>query len=375
MKNLISQISLVLFFGIIALNAFGQTSNQKAAGSGSTVSDTTKKTVKDITDTGEKSGKPATTDAPKKPDTSGMSQFRGKSYVFQKAIRIVECNEVGEIIKNAIQPIAPKGITFTVQGTTKNGDLIISFWIWSLKKPVQENVNSLKQVVFTAKSIDSLNDEKKEEGAFKQRDILIKRETFNFKAYSYKQYVPSSIDSVNDNRRYFLLGKDILTNYCAEYKEVKKWQINYGTLVTTFKLRFNKFSFSNNLSVGGAVYYQRKKDSVWSWGGIGALSLSSVTLDAASTNLHTTPLLTTSTTRPAFSPSIHGVLTYKNINFTLGVGWDILSKPTDIATATNPEAGWIYNGKPWLGIGLGFNLFNNSATKATANTPGQTPGQ
>ncbi len=358
MKNLISKISLALFFGIIALNAFGHVNIPKVIKFWTIVRDTTKKTLT---------------------DTSGMSQYRGKSYVFQKDIRITECDGVGDIISNATHPIAPKGITFTVQGTTKNGDLIISFWIWSLKKPVQENVNSSKQVVFTAKSIDYFNDEKKEEETFKQRDILIKRETFNFKAYSNKQYVPSSIDSVNDNRRYFLLGRDILIKYCVEYKDIKKWDLNYGTLVTPFKLRFNRFSFSNDLSVGGAVYYQRKFDTDWSLGGVFALSLSSVTLDAASTNIHqnstnTNPPLTTSTTRPAFSPSIHYVMSYKNINFTVGVGFDYLSKPTDVASATNPEAGWIYNGKPWLGIGLGVSLFNNNATKATPNTPGQNPG-
>ncbi len=295
-------------------------------------------------------------------DTSGMGQYKAKSYVLQQDLAVWECNAIGEKIENPTRPIAPQGMTFTVKGVTKNGDLVISFWIWSLKKNAQEISNARKA----------------EKQQFEERDRVLKRETFNFKQFGYKAYAPASIDSVNDNRRYFLLGKDSFTKSCVEYHQVKKWDVNFGTLVTPFKLRFRRFEFANNLSVGGAVYYQRKFDMDWSLGGVFALSLSSVTLDRASTNIHqnatnTNPPLTTSTTRPAFSPSIHGVLSYKNISFTLGVGFDFISKPTDIASATNPEAGWIYNGKPWLGLGLGISLFNNSATKATPNTPGQTP--
>jgi hypothetical protein len=67
------------------------------------------------------------------------------------------------------------------------------------------------------------------------------------------------------------------------------------------------------------------------------------------------------------------MISYKNINFIIGGGADFISKTTDIATPTNPEAGWIYNGKPWLGIGFGISLFNNNSnSKATPTLPDQT---
>ena len=312
-------------------------------------------------------------------DSLAMDKYRGKSYVFQKNIPLIECNAIGTIVGSPKQAIAPNGTIFTVQGITKNGDLIISFWIWALNSPLSEKLEAalkvksgknqerellLHQIIDSVKGIDN------QKKMSKQLDIVVKREDLNFKDYSYKQYVPVSINSVNDNKRYFLLAKDSLNKFTIGYKKIKKWDINYGTLVTPFKLRFNKFAFTNDLSVGGGVYYQKKIDSVWSYGGIFALSLSSVTLDASSTN--PSAGLTSSTTRPAFSPSVHGVFAYKKINFIVGIGFDILSKPTDVASATNPEAAWIYNGKPWVGIGFGFNLFNGSSPKGTSSDAGQT---
>jgi hypothetical protein len=306
-----------------------------------------------------------------KPDTTGFAKYFNKSFVLQKDLRVMECDAVGIKLASGSNPIAPQGITFTVKGVAPNGSLIISFWIWGLKASGQQNTGSVTAETLTNTKTTPQSENNKD--IFEQRDRIVKRQTFNFKQYADEKFAPSSIDSVNDNRRYFLLGADTLVKSAVEYQATQKWNINFGTLVTPFKLRFNRFGFSNNLSVGGAIYYQHTFKKDWSWGTILALSLSSVTLDATSTNI--SPALTSSTTRPAFSPSLHGVISYKNINFTLGIGFDYLSKPSDIASATNPEAGWIYNGKPWLGIGIGFSLFSNSSTATPANTPGQTPAQ
>jgi len=409
MKNLNLKVILAIFFSLFLLNAFGQvrkkgrpkktaqtqadTATQKKLNAfilltqaANSKADSIAKTLKANTDSVKKEMKgikDSMAKAKKIKDTTGMGQYREKSYTFQKDIRIVESNEVGEISKSPNRPIAPKGTTFTVQGVTPNGELVISFWIWGLNDPLTKNLEEFEsnqgggqKQPLLASIIDSAKTRKEQMKLSKEMDIIAKRKTFNFKDYAEKLYVPVSVETPNSNKRYFVIGKDTLAKYCVEYKETKKWEINFGALVTPFKLRFNRFSFSNNLSVGGAVYYQKKFDADWSWGGVLALSLSSVTLDPASTNIHqnaagTNPPLKTSTTRPAFSPSVHYVLSYKTINLTAGVGFDYISKPTNIATATNPEAGWIYNGKPWLGIGLGVSLFNNNTTKPAQSDPAQ----
>jgi len=411
MKPLTLKIGLVVFFSVCLLNAFGQARRQQPAKKPvaakrdtllkhktDSLSDELTSLKKAINATKNKADTlntkadklsmslkktDSTVASGKKADSTGMSKYRGKSFVFQRPIRVMETNAVGEIIAKSRQPIAPKGTTFTVEGITKNGGLIISFWIWTLNEPLSKNLDSFEEgspdsagkAKLMQALIDSANTKAKQETLAEQLDVVAKRKSFNFKKYTGLQYVPVSRDTVNDNRRYFTIGKDTLTQYCEEYKKVKTWNINYGALATTFKLRFRRFSFSDNLSLGGAIYYQRKmkRDTAWTWGFIGALSLSSVTLDSSTTNLHTKPLLTTSTSRPAFSPSVHYAITYKNIDLTVGIGWDLLSKPTSAATATatNPEAGWIYNNKPWLGIGIGFNLFSTSTAKGTPNDTSQ----
>ncbi|MDP9048514.1 MAG: hypothetical protein M3N14_10275, partial [Bacteroidota bacterium] len=285
MKNQIPKIYLVIFFPALFLLLFSISqsfANIKIAHSTVLCPDSSVK-VKGTT------------------DSIDMGQYKNKSYVLQQDLRVIECNAVGEKITNPTGPIAPQGMTFTVKGITRNGDLVISFWIWSLKKNSQENSGVVALAGATFGHTDPVTTAKVEKQQFEQRDRVLKRETFNFKQYGYKSYAPASIDSVNDNRRYFLLGKESLKKSCIEYHEVKKWDINFGTLVTPFKLRFRRFEFANNLSVGGAIYYQRKFDMDWSWGGVFALSLSSVTLDPASTNIHqnasnTNPPLTESTT-------------------------------------------------------------------------------
>jgi len=399
MKPLTFKVILVLLFSLSLLNAFGQRQKPKAKKPSKAPADTVlqqvqadQQAVKSLSNTvvanktktdstlsaidkkaeslkTSLSKVDSTVKADKKPDSSGMGKYLGKPFVFQKPIQLVECDELGRIVLKANQPIIPKGSTFTVENITKNGQLVIAPWIWRLDADIQNGERLSQDTLALKEKIDSLKTSGDEETLFERLDRFTKRDAFNFKAYAYKSYAPLSLKKTNDNRRYFLIGKDTLTDLCAPYKKVKDWDINYGALVTTFKLRFRRFSFSNNLSLGGAIYFQHKmkSDTNFKWGIIGALSLSSVTLDSSTTNLHTKPLLTTSTTRPAFSPSMHYAISYKQIDLTVGIGWDLLSKPSDAAhaSATNPEAGWIYNNKPWLGIGLGFNLFTSSSAKGT----------
>lgn len=359
MKNLSLKIIMVLSFCIILSNTFGKTQTQKTVLTNFCLVDTMEKATA---------------------DTTVLNSYGGKVFIFNQSLRVNECkNGVGDTLL-AARPIALKGSRFTVVSVMANGDLVISFWIWELNKGGQTDPGA------SAKAISDT--EKHDKKYYENRDRLIERETFNFKQYAYLPYTPASIHSLNDNKRFFVLSKDNFTKFCSVYTSTPTWDINFGVLSTPFKLRFNRFSFSNNLSVGGAVYFQKKFDVDWSWGFVFGLSLSSVTLDAASTNVYpdgtteatkatssTSPLLT-STTRPAFTPSLHYLISYKNISFLIGGGFDFISKTTNVATPTNPEAGWMYNGKPWLGIGFGISLFNNnSSANTTPAIAAQSAGQ
>ena len=350
MKELVQKTGLILSFCIIFSTTFGKTKTFKYLPAEISV----------------KADSPAVA---KPADTAINNPYGGKTFIFNQSLRVKSCaNAVGDTISST-GPIALKGSRFTVISVQSNGNLVISFWIWDLDNK-GENAKIGKSYA-------------------ERQDLIIKRQTFNFIKDANQSYAPSSIHQVNDNRRFFVLSKSDFDKFCSTYTSVPSWDITFGVLSTPFKLRFDRFSFTNNLSVGGAVYFQKKfKDNTnFTWGFVVGLSLSSVSLDASSTNVYpdgttdatkatssTSPLLT-STTRPAFTPSLHYLITYKNISFLVGGGFDFISKTTNIATPTNPEAGWIYNGKPWVGIGFGISLFSNNTSNATTPAAGQSSSQ
>lgn len=153
---------------------------------------------------------------------------------------------------------------------------------------------------------------------------------------------------------FFLIPLTEFAAKCSEYHYDPRWDIAFGTVTNPFKFRKGPAQFTQNLNLGAAVAYVRKFQYDFSVGVMGGLSLSSVTLDKYSTR----DFVQENTERPAFTPSAHIVLGYKKVNLLLGVGWDIINKTTDV------EKSWVYNGKPWLGIGLGISLFNSTEEKS-----------
>jgi len=321
------------------------------------------------------------------PDSTILKKYRAPR-VFTANVPLTESDNVGKAMPGATHPTAQKGQGFDVAGVAPNGNLVLKMWVWRLKSELPGNLKSLTDLrAVAAKVHDSTMSNKDKAAIYKSMDIISKRKALNFKEYGNNAVAPVTVREQGDNVRYFTLPIDSVNQVSTEEVSLPNWDITFGILTTPFKIRFRKFAFSNNAGIGTAVYFQKKFNKNWSWGVVPGISLTSVTLDAASTNVHpdgtvSAPLskssatmpLTTSSTRPAFTPSLSYVISYKTINFTIGAGCDFISKPTEIATGSNPEAGWIYNGKPWLGIGFGVSLFgNNSSGSATPATDGQAP--
>ena len=169
--------------------------------------------------------------------------------------------------------------------------------------------------------------------------------------------------SISLNGKYFLLSKADMEHSCSDNTDASKWVINYGALIIPFKFRPTKSLFTSNLNLGSSIYFQYKMSPDWAHGVVVGISLSSVTLDSLSTRYK----IKTNTDRPAFTPSLSYVISYKNISFTAGVGTDIINKTSII------EKSWIFNGKPWIGFGIGINLFSSGGpTSNTTPTKDQT---
>jgi len=250
-----------------------------------------------------------------------IQKYKGKTYIFDAYENVKNCDALGTTDNSEIT--VTKGALYTVERVMSNGDLVIKFLKWNDKNPEEQKKYNFKMLAATATKATPL---------------------------------PS------DNLKFFLLDKKTFTASCSEYNFHQKWDITFGTLTTPFKFRHSPFLFTTNLNLGTSVAFQKKFYTNWSWGIVAGLSLSSITLDSFSTK----GFVKTNTERPAVTPSISGMISYKNVNLTLGFGWDFINKTSTI------EESWIYHGKRWIGIGIGVSLFNpSSGSQATTPAPGQ----
>ena len=258
-----------------------------------------------------------------------IDDYKGKTYIFDQNQIITESNAVG---KYKTRPTtAYKGSRFTVEHVDSlTGELTIKFLPW---KPMAK------------KNTDTLS--------------YSKLKLNNRLTYNYKQEPGKSTafpKDPTDNTRYFSMTNGQAYSSISAYVEDTKWNISLGMLTTPFKLRPTNSIFTSNLNLGTAISVQYKVNDDFAWGGIMGISVSSITMDSASTKGH----VITTTDRPALTPSINSLISYKNINVTLGVGIDYINK------TTVTERSWIYNGKPWIGFGIGVSLFNSTGSNLSS---------
>lgn len=170
------------------------------------------------------------------------------------------------------------------------------------------------------------------------------------------------IDSINSANKYFAIKIKDLDEKTQEYFGSGK-SFTYGISLIPFKLRFggnnNKtFQYGEGFSLGlnaGMEFNirSRKQQSVSVLAGIAG---STVNIDSESTNNYIEGDKVT--TSGAFTPSLGIVYAYERFQIGIFTGWDIIGG----------ELGknWIYNKKAWLGLGLGFMIFQKNKTDSTS---------
>ena len=302
--------------------------------------------------------------------------YQNKTYIFTYNAAITACDALGKPDDSNgantfyTPKAAYKSYLFTVENVdTDSGDLIIRFHIF--KKTGYPKLSKLS-------SADKADNVKYTEWMRKCIDDSAKvdKENENFYQYNVK-YFDKSGKKIKDealsnkNTKFFRLKKRDFDNSCKEHVPVKlwpKWDFTYGPLTVPFKIRnfFNSGSlaFTPNLSLGGAIYGQYKITKDFSIGGVAGISVSSITLDSVSTK-GVVKTSNTGNTRPSLTMTAQILLAYKSINVIAGVGFDFI----DIASPI--EHSWIYQGKPWFGLGIGVNLFNGGSTAPKAPSSGQ----
>jgi hypothetical protein len=282
-------------------------------------------------------GAPAPAAAPAAtPPTCSMNTYKG-SYIFNANIKLGTCDAVGGNISAAPTIVIYQGSVFVVSGLTATCQLIIKFLPF---KPLPKRL--------TYNIVQSNRP---------QAQVQIQSPTLTA-----EQSTLAKAPITDDNTQYFLLNQSDFAGICSPFTPKSIFSITLGTFTTPFKFRPTKSIFTNSLSLGAAAYFNWAIGTNNSIGFVAGISATSVTLDSLSTK----GTIRTDTERPALTPSLSFVYTYKMINFTLGTGIDYVNKTSVV------ERSWIFNGKPWIGFGIGISLFSaSSPAGSTTQDPAQ----
>lgn len=163
---------------------------------------------------------------------------------------------------------------------------------------------------------------------------------------------------------FFTVPIATLMQYAVRYTRVD-WSLSAGALNFPFKYRFQKeqSDFSGNFNFGTGVGITIPHDSAarWNYSIIAGFSVSQIHIDSATADINQKELVSTNNFG-AFSFSIGILAQYSKIQIGAFIGWDKLSR------ATNLHYAWHYQGKPWLSIGLGYAIFSDDKNTKTAKS-------
>ena len=156
-------------------------------------------------------------------------------------------------------------------------------------------------------------------------------------------------DSTQREYRYFRMPTD---DFAIKTRPRRSRAVGFtlGNTVLPFRIRSNPYELAGEFSFGttfGVTFplsdYRDLDLSV-----VGGLHLTQITLDS----LDTRGAIRTGggDQEPALSPLFGAVLEVSNVQVGLFVGWDLLNRPDSEV--------WIYQGKPWISVGIGAAIFS-----------------
>lgn len=172
--------------------------------------------------------------------------------------------------------------------------------------------------------------------------------------------------NIQDELRIFKIKKSRFASNTKTYYNRFRG-IRYGTYTVPIRLRKTDgtFEFDSNLSLGASIVsrFSLSKFNEHFYLDISAgLSITKVNLNPENSDLGlaTGDFADIEALSPAAITPTFGILlgVAENINIGTYIGWD------HISTADN-KANWIYNGKPWIGIGLNV-VFSGGASNSNA---------
>lgn len=245
--------------------------------------------------------------------TRAQNNNSNRNFKFIADAAMYECDIAGNII-NTIPEVLPSGSVVVDLGTLKDTCNIIKFWVWN----------------------DTLLAQK-----YNYIDDIVEPKYNHLK------------DPEKKARRYFLIDKkEFVAKTIPYYSRSRKPAITAGAVLLPIKMRFNEFDFSKDITLGPVVgakwrmsHYDENYFSI-----LVGFGITSITLDSISTK----GKIASITDRPALTPSLGFVFEFHtNVQIGIFAGIDCLS--------ARENTNWIYNKKPWLSIGLGYNILSKSS--------------
>jgi hypothetical protein len=248
---------------------------------------------------------------------NSKAEETGRFYQLKASSILVECNINGDSISK--YSVKAK-LKFTIEDETSDF-YIIRFWDFDTT-----GVNAtLKKPVLEIQTLNSTN-----------------------KLPNYLQY---NVNPTNNKTRYFRINKNMLDFYAKPI--VPKYSSAFGTVTTPFKYRPSKSDFTKDLTLSGMGGVRRHIDASGRHSLIGlvGIGLSSVTLDSFNTD----GKVNLSSDKAAITLSFSLVYQYEKVQFGLVGGFDYLPKRS--------VENWAYQGKFWIGFGVGYSIFSSEAEK------------
>lgn len=169
------------------------------------------------------------------------------------------------------------------------------------------------------------------------------------------KYAKFNYNKETNSQRYFLLSKDNLEVYSEKIYDF--FAPAFGTLTFPFKYRFNDKSFETtfNLSLTGGVHLRPYLTNRHVFSLLLGVGPSTVKLDGS--NVSNTDVLEKgeNLTTAAVTFSLSLMYQFEKVQFGVSIGVDNIFD--------NEKYDWKNQGKPWLSLGVGLNIFteNNSA--------------
>ncbi|AXT19350.1 hypothetical protein D7030_12960 [Flavobacteriaceae bacterium AU392] len=282
-------------------------------------------------------------------------KFAGPVYNSKKSIQFKPGHKI-KVIK--VDDSIVKFIYYKFVGTDSNTKPLNNRYYYVTKKDKLDSIlsssqNSIKLMTDSINNLFSKNINIVEESSFKS----------NLNNFNKELQEIFNIDIDTTDIKTHELSIEDFNNYTTRYDYYKRFKgVRAGFFTVPFKLRFgDEFDFEQNvnlgMNIGGQIRISRKLDDKWLIEPTLGIGLATVSLNPENSDL----IGEDNRTASAFSISGGLVIHFtKSVNLGLQYGWDHLGN-------SDREVNWIFDRKPWLGVGINIG-FSISETKQNEPT-------